>query len=117
MPGKVLSPRFRLRRRLSALAIACALLSGRASASSFAVVDHDWKDHGSHSNLIWLDMGVATSHRSQEGSVHLLAASQPFAGYRYTTGFNVFDAFIDTRASALVRHGRDPGIVYLIDLL
>ena len=52
-----------------------------------------------------------------DGSVHLLAASQPFAGYRYATGFNSFDALVDTRASALVRHGRDPGIVYLIDLL
>ena len=117
MPGKILFSRFRLRQGLSALALACAVLSGRASASSFAVVEHDWKDNGSHSNLIWLDMGFATSYRSMDGSVHLLAASQPFAGYRYATGFNSFDALIDTRASALVRHGRDPGIVYLIDLL
>jgi hypothetical protein len=117
VPGKVLSSRFRLRLGLSALVVTCAVLSGRASASSFTVAEHDWKDNGAHSNLIWLDMGVATSHRSQDGSVHLLAASQPFAGYRYTTGSNVFDAFIDTHASALVRQDWDPGIVYLIDLL
>ena len=117
VPGKTLFSRFRLRQGLSALALACAVLSGRASASSFAVGEHDWRDNGSHSNLIWLDLGFATSHRSMDGSIHLLAASQPFAGYRYATGFNVLDALIDTRTRALVRHGRDPGIVYLIDLL